>query len=439
MQKLPEHPNIVQYLGIEPGKTRMDIFLEYIPGGSIENFLMNHGRFDGDTSKFFTKQILTGLDFLHSHGIIHGALRADKVLVDPTGLCKLGDFGVSKFCCTGRRERDISGTYLQNDIYWMAPEYIYGNSFFNFNNLTSKADLWSLGCVLYAMWSGNRPWSNMEPNGVKKMLVAMAAPPLGTDISVDEEGRRFAGLCFIPNPDYRASASQLIEHPYLQLPSEWSFNPANIGSRSNIPSLYSATTPSVLTPHEIAASESSPIARLFSDSTAKLEDPPLWRPKLEEIYEKLDQFFPDHDLDQSMDLDRSKRSPDNVSHKKTIRSCAAEVAKDAQRPSENIQLWTRLQYSYGNAPKGIWWKGLGELPKRSDHLSAPETSLSFEAEETPPEGLAQTDVAEEEDESSYYGVEDDDDKEEDDNDNLNNSDISDSDHEGFADYGFDEL
>ena len=66
-----DHPNIVQYLGIEETPTNLTVFLEYVPGGSIGGMLEKYGRFDEHLIKSFTSQVLDGLEYLHSKGIVH--------------------------------------------------------------------------------------------------------------------------------------------------------------------------------------------------------------------------------------------------------------------------------------------------------------------------------------------------------------------------------
>jgi len=90
-----DHPNVVQPLGFEETPDHFSLFLEYVPGGSIGSALRKLGKFDETVTKNFIGQILSGLEYLHSHDVYHGRLKGNNVLVDAQGLCKLSDFGVT--------------------------------------------------------------------------------------------------------------------------------------------------------------------------------------------------------------------------------------------------------------------------------------------------------------------------------------------------------
>ena len=89
-------PNIVCYLGTESTGDALNIFLEYVPGGSIASLVARFGCFSESVVRVYTRQILMGLEYLHSNGIIHRDIKGANILVDNTGLVKLADFGASK-------------------------------------------------------------------------------------------------------------------------------------------------------------------------------------------------------------------------------------------------------------------------------------------------------------------------------------------------------
>lgn len=101
--------------------------------------------------RLYTKQILKGLEYLHSHQLIHRDIKAANVLVDRKGVCKLSDFGTAKMIF-GMDEKLNS---LKGTVNWMAPEVIKQSGYGRY------ADIWSVGCTVYEMLTGGPPWSDI--------------------------------------------------------------------------------------------------------------------------------------------------------------------------------------------------------------------------------------------------------------------------------------
>jgi len=195
MQHL-DHVNIVQYLGCERKEFSISIFLEYISGGSVGSCLRKHGKFEEPVVSSLTRQTLNGLAYLHSEGILHRDLKADNILLDLDGTCKISDFGISKRSADPYIN-DITNS-MQGSVFWMAPEVIraqsqalgpadlsrpYDAQAYN-QGYSAKVDIWSLGCVVLEMFAGRRPWSKEEAIGaIYKLGSLNQAPPIPDDVS----------------------------------------------------------------------------------------------------------------------------------------------------------------------------------------------------------------------------------------------------------------
>lgn len=81
-------------------------------------------------------------------------MKADNILLDPAGVCKISDFGISKKVDDLQNIRAF--TNMKGTIQWMAPEILVTKK----AGYDAKVDIWSVGCVVLEMWSGERPWSN---------------------------------------------------------------------------------------------------------------------------------------------------------------------------------------------------------------------------------------------------------------------------------------
>ncbi|KAK5005139.1 hypothetical protein LTR28_008079 [Elasticomyces elasticus] len=161
-----KHPNIVQYLGSNSDECHLNIFLEYVAGGSVATMLVNYGPLREPLVANFVRQILNGLAYLHSKDIIHRDIKGANILVDNHGGVKISDFGISKRVQAGSLLSSSSSSSssassagrrqgprvsLQGSVFWMAPEVVKQTAY------TRKADIWSLGCLVVEMFTGHHP------------------------------------------------------------------------------------------------------------------------------------------------------------------------------------------------------------------------------------------------------------------------------------------
>ncbi|KAK7260370.1 hypothetical protein RIF29_26361 [Crotalaria pallida] len=214
-----EHENIVQYLGTDKDKSTLYIFLEYVSKGSLSSLYQKYRLNDSQVSAY-TRQIISGLKYLHDRNVVHRDIKCANILVDVSGSVKLADFGLAKTT----KLNDVKSS--KGSPYWMAPEVV---------NLMNQgyglaADIWSLGCTVLEMLTRQPPYSDLEGMQALFRIGRGELPPIPESLSKD--ARDFILKCLQVNPCKRPTATQLLDHPFIRRPFLSPTSPAS--PRSNI-------------------------------------------------------------------------------------------------------------------------------------------------------------------------------------------------------------
>ena len=196
------HPNIVQYFQTDLNKAEnsINVLLEYVPGGTLKSILQKYHALEVAIIKNYSRQLLSGLSYLHANKIVHRDLKSANVLVSSNGIIKLTDLGSSKIL--NDFDKTLSRS-LKGSPYWIAPEVVLrlGHSF--------SADIWSFGCVLIEMVSGLPPWYNYSKD-TKEVLNLISTEGCLPDIpDTDTDLRIIIVACLNRNPLLRPTAEQL--------------------------------------------------------------------------------------------------------------------------------------------------------------------------------------------------------------------------------------
>lgn len=207
-----QHPNIVQYLGCSSSSDHLNIFLEYVAGGSVQTMLNSYGALREPLIRSFVRQIVTGLAYLHGREIIHRDIKGANILVDNKGGIKISDFGISKKMeatnilsgAASNRNRPS----LQGSVFWMAPEVVKQTAY------TRKADIWSLGCLVVEMMTGTHPFPDCSQlQAIFKIGGARSSPTIPEQAS--SEAKTFLQQTFEVEQAKRPSADELLYSPFL--------------------------------------------------------------------------------------------------------------------------------------------------------------------------------------------------------------------------------
>lgn len=207
-------PQITRYLGCFVKNYKLWVVMEYVNGGTLFEVLKAGPVADENTILSIAKQILLALDYLHNQGKIHRDLKSQNILLSHDGDVKLTDFGVSTQLASNFSCRNTTvGT-----PYWMAPEVILNNK----GGHSFKADIWSLGCCLYELFTGKPPLQNhFSPMSALRQISRCHSDSDFTKLieldalELSDALRDFLGHCFVVDPDTRALAARLLKHKFI--------------------------------------------------------------------------------------------------------------------------------------------------------------------------------------------------------------------------------
>ena len=189
--------------------------MEYVGGGSLKDAIRRRGGCLGSEVyiAIVLREILLGVNFLHSNGKIHRDIKCANILLNTDGEVKLADFGVAaQLSDSVTRRESIVGTPC-----WMAPEIIE-------NTADYKCDIWSIGISAIEMALGNPPYVNLSPYDAFMSIHNNSPPTLPSEFVMEQTGqvlkwsndfRDFVSSCLIKNPAQRPDSKALLSHKFI--------------------------------------------------------------------------------------------------------------------------------------------------------------------------------------------------------------------------------
>ena len=161
------HPNIVKVYDVSFGDQIQYIVMEFIDGITLKEYIEQEGTIRWQEAVHFTTQILMALECAHEKGIIHRDIKPQNIMLLQDGSIKVADFGIARFL---QSETQTMTDKAIGSVHYIAPEQASGDY------ITDKADIYSVGVMLYEMLTGKLPF--VADNAVSVALMQLQAKPV---------------------------------------------------------------------------------------------------------------------------------------------------------------------------------------------------------------------------------------------------------------------
>ncbi|URD78580.1 hypothetical protein MUK42_02659 [Musa troglodytarum] len=211
---LIDHPNLIRAYCSFVVERFLWVVMPFMDEGSCLHLMKiaYPDGFEEPVIRSILKETLKALEYLHRHGHIHRDVKAGNILLDNSGVVKLGDFGVSA-CMFDKGDRQRSRNTFVGTPCWMAPEVLQPGSGYDF-----KADIWSFGITALELAHGHAPFSKYPP--MKVLLMTLQSAPPGLDYDRDKKFsksfKEMIAMCLVKDQTKRPTAEKLLKHSFFK-------------------------------------------------------------------------------------------------------------------------------------------------------------------------------------------------------------------------------
>ncbi|KEG13874.1 hypothetical protein DQ04_00741180 [Trypanosoma grayi] len=212
-----QHPNIVEYMGCLLEGGRVSILMERLECGSLEEMLKQFpSGIPEKAIRSFTLQLVKAIAYVHDCGVTHRDIKPANILLASDGTIKLADFGSA--CLAGAPGGKTDGVKLAGTPAYMPPETVetVGNRNRDAFVYGKAHDVWSIGCCVHQLLSGEIPWGGFGVKHGFALLAQIRKKFFPVSEALSPMAKDFLSMCFRQDPLKRASAVQLLIHPFLE-------------------------------------------------------------------------------------------------------------------------------------------------------------------------------------------------------------------------------
>lgn len=202
IMKLIDHPHVLGLSDVYENKKYLYLVLEHVSGGELFDYLVKKGRLTPKEARRFFRQIISALDFCHSHSICHRDLKPENLLLDEKNNIKIADFGMASLQPAGSMLETSCGS-----PHYACPEVIRGEKYDG-----RKADVWSCGVILYALLVGALPF---DDDNLRKLLEKVKRGVFYIPHFVPPECQNLLRGMIEVDPDKRLTLAEINRHMWV--------------------------------------------------------------------------------------------------------------------------------------------------------------------------------------------------------------------------------
>ncbi|RMZ91980.1 hypothetical protein DV736_g799, partial [Chaetothyriales sp. CBS 134916] len=203
IMKLIEHPNVINLYDVWENRGELYLVLEYVQGGELFDYVSSNGALPEEEAVRLFRQIIAGLSHCHRYNICHRDLKPENILLDANRNVKLADFGMAAL-----QPRDKWLNTSCGSPHYAAPEVILGHQYRG-----DKADIWSVGIILFAMLNGFLPFDGGDlPTTLRLVKKGEYFLPPTQSVEASDLIQRVLQK----RPDKRISMDEIWTHPLIR-------------------------------------------------------------------------------------------------------------------------------------------------------------------------------------------------------------------------------
>ncbi|KAK5638060.1 hypothetical protein RI129_012355 [Pyrocoelia pectoralis] len=202
IMKLIDHPHVLGLSDVYENKKYLYLVLEHVSGGELFDYLVKKGRLTPKEARRFFRQIMSALDFCHSHSICHRDLKPENLLLDEKNNIKIADFGMASLQPIGSMLETSCGS-----PHYACPEVIRGEKYDG-----RRADVWSCGVILYALLVGALPF---DDDNLRQLLEKVKRGVFHIPHFVPPDCQSLLRGMIEVNPDKRLTLTEINKHQWV--------------------------------------------------------------------------------------------------------------------------------------------------------------------------------------------------------------------------------